>query len=142
MVFFRYLFYNQYAEISRRGGNARQAQFNTIILSTAVFTLLLIGCFILYDKFHAGWLDSDPAISLMGGKAVGKLLGAVVGVVIFFILKFLIGSQSWYDRNVDAFESMSPDQQTRASKKGLRYFFIACIPVIVLILWVLASSLF
>ena len=75
MFFFQYLFYNQYAEISRRGGNARQAQFNTIILSAVLITMLTIVGFIAYDQFYPGFLEKNFSMGGIGGKAVGRFLG-------------------------------------------------------------------
>ena len=137
MFFFQYLFYNQYAEISRRGGNAKQAQFNTIILATALITLLIIISFIIYNRFYPGFLEKNFTPGGMSGKAVGQLLGAVIGVIVFFILKFLIGSKSWYEKMVDQFEVLGRKGQDRLSKKGLRYFFIAALPVLGFIIWAL-----
>ena len=137
MFFFQYLFYNQYSEISRRGGNAKQAQFNTIILATALITLLIIISFVAYDKFYPGFLEKNFTLGGMSGRAVGRLLGAVIGAIVFFVLKFFIGSKDWYDKMVDQFEMLSREEQDRLSKKGLRYFFIAALPVIGFIIWAL-----
>jgi hypothetical protein len=137
MFFFQYLFYNQYAEISRRGGNSRQAQFNTIILSTALITMLIIVCFIVYGKFYPGFREKNLSMGGIGGKAVGRLMAAVIGVIMFFILKFFIGSKEWYNRMVDQFEMLGREEQDCVSKKGLRYFFIAALPVIGFIIWAL-----
>jgi hypothetical protein len=139
MNFFEYLFCNQYAEISNRGGNARKAQLNTIILSAALITLYIVLAFVAYGQLNPGYLEKIFSLGFVNGKAAGRFLGLTVGLVVFFILKFFIGSKEWYDKTVEQYNGMSPEEQKRASKKGIRYFFIASIPVIVFIMWALIS---
>jgi len=133
MTFFQYLLCNQYQDINKRGGNASKSHINTLILSTALITLLIVTGFIFYDKIHPGFLYKNFGNWGIDGKAIGKLLGAVIGVIIFIVLKLTIGKQSWYDETINQFKGMDDAEQDRISRKGLRYFFIASIPVIIMI---------
>lgn len=139
MNFFQYLFCNQYAEINDRGGNTRKAQFNTILLSTVLITLYIVIAFVVYDRFYPGFLEKHFSSGYANGKTAGKFLAAVIGLAVFFVLKILIGTKRWYDKTVEQFTGMLPDEQKQISKKGIRYFFIAALPVIVFILNALIS---
>jgi hypothetical protein len=139
MNFFQYLFCNQYAEISGRGGDGRKAQMNTLILSAALITLYIIIAFVVYGRFFPGYLEKNLSMAGMSGKNTGRLLAVVIGIIVFFMLKFFIGTKTWYDQTVKQFNGMLPEEQKRTGKKGLRYFFIAALPVIIFMVWALAS---
>jgi len=139
MTILQCLLCNQYAEISKRGGDARKAQLNTLLLATALITLLLIIAFVFYDKLNPGFLYKYLGGSSMRGKDIGRLLGAVVGVIIFILLKVTIGQKTWYDKTIEEFNNYSEEEQKRISRKGIRYFFIASLPVILFILDALFS---
>jgi hypothetical protein len=139
MNFFQYLFCNQYAEINGRGGNTRQAQINTILLSTVLITLYIVIAFVVYDQFYPGFLEKRFSSGYANGKTAGRFLAAVIGLMVFFVLKFFIGTKHWYDKTVEQYTGMLPEEQKRTSKKGIRYFFIAALPVIVFIVWALIS---
>jgi len=134
MTFFQYLLCNQYYDINKRGGNASKSHINTLMLSTVLMTLLIVTAFIFYDKVQPGFLSRNFGSWGINGKAIGRLLGAVIGVIIFIILKLTIGKQNWYDNTIEEFKNMNETEQDRISRKGLKYFFIASIPVIVFML--------
>ena len=134
MTFFQYLLCNQYHDINKRGGNASKSHINTLILSTVLITLLIVTAFIFYDKVYPGFLYKNFGNWGIDGKAIGKLLGAVIGVIIFILLKLTIGKQRWYDETINQFKGMYDAEQDRVSRKGLRYFLIAAVPVIAMML--------
>lgn len=139
MNFFQYLFCNQYAEISNRGGDSSKAQMNTILLSTALFTLYIVIIFVVYGRYHPGYLEEHFSMGRMNGKAVGSFLAAVIGLIVFFILRYFIGSKGWYERTVEQFNALHREEQKKISKKGIWYFFIAALPVILFIIWIFIS---
>ena len=141
MNFFQYMFCNQYAEISGRGGDGRKAQVNTIILSTALITMYIILVVVAYGRFNPGVPDKLFSFGSMDGKAGGRFLAACLSLIVFFALKFRIGSRAWYDRTVNLYNGMLPEQQKTAAKKGKRYFLIVSLPVVSFILWALLSVL-
>ncbi|MES1219315.1 MAG: hypothetical protein ABUT20_27675 [Bacteroidota bacterium] len=130
MNFFQCLLCNQYAEISKRGGDARKGQLNLLLLCTVLITLYIILAFIVYDSFYPGFLIKKFGGLGMQGKAIGRLLAVVIGVVVFILLKQTIGKKIWYDATIEKFNSMSQEEQDSTRRKGVRYFFIAFIPVI------------
>lgn len=121
---------NQYAEISKRGRDARKAQLNTLVLSIVLITLLIITAGIFYDKLNPGFLNKYLGGFGMRGKDIGRFLAAMIGIVIFFLLKLTIGKKNWYDKTIDEFNSKSEEEQKRISWKGILYFFLLSIPVI------------
>ncbi len=139
MNFFQCLLCNQYAEISKRGGDARKAQLNMLLLSTVLITLYIILAFIYYDRFHPGFLNKYFNGNGLRGKDTGRLIGAVLGVIIFVLLKLTIGKKSWYDKTIEKFNGISEEEQKRTAQKGLRYFNIAFIPILLFMLTALLS---
>jgi hypothetical protein len=135
MNFFQSVFWNQYATISRRNGNTRIAQFYTILVSASLITLYLLIIAALYARLNPYQAEAD----LINSESSGKLLAAGAGLVIFFTVRFLIGSKEWYEKTVELFLAMNAAEQQRAAKKGGRYLFIASLPVVIFILWLLAS---
>ena len=134
MTLLQCLLCNQYADISKRGGNASKAHLNTLLLSTALITLLIITAFVFYDQLSPGFLNKYLNGLGMRGKDIGRLLGAIVGVIIFFLLKLAIGKKSWYDKTIEEFNNYSVEEQKRISRRGIRFFLIASLPVIFFIL--------
>lgn len=134
MTLLQCLFCNQYAEISKKGGDARKAQLNTLLLATVLITLLIITAFVFYDRLNPGFLNKYLGGLGIRGKDIGRLASAIVGVIIFFLLKFTIGQKSWYDKTIEEFNYQSEEEQKRISRKGIRFFFIASLPVIAFIL--------
>ena len=139
MNFFQCLLCNQYLEIYKRGGNVRKSQINMLLLSTVLITLSIILAFIIYDHFYPGFLIKYFGSARLRGKDTGRLLGAVMGVVVFIFLKLTIGTKRWYDDTIEQFNSKSEEEQERIAKKGLRYFVIAFLPVIIFMLNALIS---
>lgn len=139
MIFFQFLFYYQYAEISGRGCNGRKAQMNTLILSAALITMYIVIAFVVFAQFNPGYLERNLSMGNINGKFTGRLLAIVIGLIVFFMLKIVIGSKTWYDQTVARYNGMLPEEQKRAGKMGIRYFLIASVPVVVFMLWALSS---
>jgi len=70
----------------------------------------------------------------MRGKDIGRFLAAIVGVIVFLLLKRTIGKKSWYDDTIEEFNNSDEDKQKRISRKGIRFFFIGSLPIILLML--------
>jgi len=138
MIFFQYLFYNQYAEIKGRGGDPRRAQLNTLILSAVLITLYVILTFVVYDHFYPRFLEKNLSMGASGRNIV-RTLALAISLVVFFTLRFLIGNKTWYDQTVERFDRMAPEEQQRVAKKGIRYFVLASLPVVIFIMWALIS---
>src|SRR5258705_13124303 len=135
MNFFQSLFCNQYAEIKARGGDVTKAQLNTILLSTVLITLYIVIIFMLYGRLNPGFLERSFSTSNLSGRTVGRLLAAIVGLMVFILMRRAIGSKAWYDKTVNEFERMRPEEQKETTKKGIRYFMLVSLPVAVFILW-------
>jgi amino acid transporter len=124
MTFLQYLLCNQYADISKRGGNVRKAHINTLLLTTVLITLLIITAFVFFDQFHPGFLNKYLGGLGIREKDIGRLLAAVVGVIIFFLLKLTIGKKSWYDNTIEEFKRSKKNQPQRNTI--FLYCIVAC----------------
>jgi len=131
MTPFQCLLCNQYAEITKNGRDGRKAQLNTLMLLTVMFTLWVVIMMLLYDYIHPGFLRENVIVEGLSGKAIGRLLGCIVGVIIFICLKLTIGTKNWYNKTIEEYNSLPEEEQTRISKKGIRFFIIGFIPIMI-----------
>lgn len=138
------LYCNQYHELKPKGkayaGRANGTGLVTVALLLNTFELLFLIA-IIYPPFADG--VGDLIIDIFGrrnGRGVGKILALIPFLIIFPIVKYTLGRDDNYNRLIERFEALRPEEQERVSKKGLYYFFVSLGLLVIPLLYVFIAD--
>lgn len=143
MNFLQNLFGSQYYEISNRGGDIGRGRRNgNLFLSAFVILLIIALAAIIFTFTDCTMRDLEQSFKktfgLMSGKAIGRLLAIPILAIIYFIIIKTVGSESSYNKYIEAFNQQPEEEKNKANAKVLIPFFIvlACLFILAM------SSLF
>ena len=129
MTFLEALYGSQYYEIHQKGRNGKKGRLNGNLYLSALIVLLIIAVLMVGVSFVPGFEEKInksviSVFSSLTGKSIGKLLAIPVFGIIYLVIVRTIGTESNFNRKVDAFMQYPDEIKKKANAKLLIPFFI------------------
>ena len=129
MTFLEALYGSQYYEIHQKGKEGKKGRFNGNLFLSALIVLLIIAVLMISVSFVPGFEEkiNNSVRSVFGslrGKSIGKLLAIPVFGIIYLVIVKTIGTETNFNRKVDAFMQYPDEIKKKANTKLLIPFFI------------------
>lgn len=126
MGFLKYIYFSQYYELKQKG-KEEKAFLNGNVLVATMF-LFLAGAFymfLLFSDSSSYEFDRfiEKTLSIGSGRLSGKILGLVSLLLIYILVRLTVGTRKKYEKNIAAFNELSPKKQAKQAKVG-NYIFI------------------
>ena len=137
MTFLEALYGSQYFEIHQKGRDGNKGRLNGNLFLSALIVLLIIAVFMGSITFVPGFEEKvtkniRSVFGYASGRSIGKLLAIPVFGIIYLIIIKTVGSESNFNRKVDAFMQYPDEVKKKANAKLLIPFFILGLIVLVL----------
>jgi hypothetical protein len=126
----------QYEELVQNGKDGNKARQAGNLLVSA-FIIVFLFLLLLTAARIPGVNDSlnhvfHKAFGYSSGKSIGRLLAIPLLAIIYFIVKYLIGSETQFKKYVDAFASY-PEEEKKNSMKRIMVPFMGMLALMLVL---------
>jgi hypothetical protein len=129
MNVFKALYCNQYYELKPKGkGDAAKLNGSRLLAVCLAIDLILLVVILMVLSGDFADAFGDLIKDIFGrrtGRTVGKVLALIPFLIFLPLIQYTLGTDASYNKTISEFESLSPEEQKRVSKKGLVFSIIS-----------------